>query len=490
MPAGVKGPQRLIWQTRLRRCALALGLIVGLSACQAGIFVDVDFNSDGSGVVTVELELDSEALALAPDIASLALTQDIQDPASGWNYSRPETDTSARFSASKRFGSPQQLESVLAEIFGSSEVFRDFEFERNTAFAETNYRVTGVVDLSSGLDLIADPELTGRLDGHLFGEPVEDLQALMRAVTIELDLGLPVGPKQTLVYELGQAAEQLEVTAQHESTRAITLRWVAYAAFALVGLAVLIAVAGYLLERRARESALESGLGQAALLRPATLSEPDLPQKRLQLVVVNPLGVLYEPARNPSELLGDFVRQRGGDVATGELEELHRQALLGRITPAELWAEVGFAGDSGELNPEELNEAFLAQYRVRSGARDFVGEMVRRELSVACLANDTSAWSVALRERFQILGVDTWIVSSEVGVCMPAPGIYEALRRTMSIPYENTLLVDVNVEHLDAARELGMSTALLADDSADSDEIPRHAVVRSFSDFFRRRSRP
>ncbi len=529
MPAGVArairgfGLSRLFW-----RGVLALLLVVVLGACQVDVFVDVDFNTDGSGTVTVEMLLDSEALALAPDIASLVLTEDIQNPASGWTYetfhgsqtngqvtantsqldaansSNAELDADAvvMLVASKEFASPQQLELVLAEVFGSPRAFRDLIFERDTSFAKTNYRFSGVVDLSAGLDLITDPELTQRLEGQPLAEPVAE-QVLLDAVTVQLGLALPVGPAQSVVLKLGQAAEQVEVTAQEESVTAVTLRWVAYAAFALVGLAVLIALAGYLLERRVKDEGTDADESQAATVRADRLKGAANSQKRLRLVVLNPHGVLYQPAQDTGALLGKFVRKQGGDIAQEDLDELYRQVLLGRMTPAELWAGVDLQNDpqddddempaaemyADNTHAETLSTEFLAQFTLRSGARDFVAEMVRRELPVVCLANDASAWSLALRERFQILGVDNWILSSEVGVCMPAPGIFEALRRTMSIPYENTLLVDVNVEHLDAAQALGMSTALLADAAAGDVVAPHHAVVRNFSDFFRRRSR-
>ena len=72
-------------------------------------------------------------------------------------------------------------------------------------------------------------------------------------MTVVLVLDLPVGAERQEVLELGQGAVSIEMTAQEESGTAATLRWVAWAAFALVGLSVLIAVAGYLLERRARD---------------------------------------------------------------------------------------------------------------------------------------------------------------------------------------------------------------------------------------------
>ncbi len=475
-----------------RRLVLLPALLLVLAACQVDIEVGIGFNEDGSGVVTVEVALDREAVALAPDVTSRLLTGDIENPASGWLYNDPRIDDQGRtsFSASKQFGSPEQLGSVLAEIFGSEEVFRDFEFERSTPFARTDYRVTGVVDLSDGLDLFTHPELTERLGGSPLGRPITEIEteqggSLIDMVTVSLVLDVPVGTEQQETLGLGQGPVSIEMTAQEESATAVTLRWVAWAAFALLGLAVLIAVAGYLLERRARGLSTDPTMStELPTTRSAGPAAAQPPARRLRLVVLNPLGVLFEPADEPARLLASFVAERGGETDDESVQNLHLQAVLGRITPAELWSGLGLDGD-----PTEITEQYLAQYTVRSGARDFVGEMARRKLPVACITNDVALWSSALRDRLQVAGVDTWIVSSEVGVCMPAPGIYEALRRTTAIPYENALLVDVSVDHLDTAQALGMSTALLAETRPEEGEAPGHAVVTSFSDFFRRRPR-
>lgn len=468
----------------VQRAALLVVLVLGLAACQVDIEVGIGFNEDGSGLVTVDVALDQEAVALAPDITSLLLIDDIEDPASGWSYNDPRIDEQGRtsFSASKPFGSPEQLESVLAEIFGSEDVFRDFTFERATSFAQTDYRVTGVVDLSEGSDLLIDPRLTDRLGGEPLGQPIPDMDGALAGVAVRLVLDLPVGAEQEETLQLGQGAVSIEMTAQEESGTAVTLRWVAWAAFALLGLSVLVAVAGYLLERRNRSRSTDPTVPQEPLVRSTAAAQP--PARRLRLVVLNPLGVLFEPSDEPSQLLADFAAERGSEVDAESVEQLHSQAVLGRITPADLWTGLGLDDD-----PVELTEQYLDQYTMRSGARDFVVEMARRDLPVACLTNDIASWSSALRDRLQITGVDTWIVSSEVGVCMPAPGIYEALRRTTAVPYENALLVDVRAGHLDAAQALGMSTALLADSRPQDGEAPGHAVVTSFSDFFRRRPR-
>ncbi len=469
-----------------RRVALVVVLVLGLTACQVDIGVDIGFNEDGSGVVTVDVALDQAALELAPEITSQLLTSDIEDLSSGWSLNDPRIDDQGRtsFSAFKSFGSFHQLQAVLDEIFGPQGVFRDFTFERNTSFAQTDYLVTGVVDLSGGLDLFTDPLLTERLGGEPFGQPIPNRQAALDAVSMRLALTLPVGTEQVEILDLGQGAVSFELTAQEESGTAVILRWVAWAAFALLGLSVLIAVAGYLLERRARGRVNDPTVMQESPARPADPEAVQPPRRRLRLVVLNPLGVLFEPTDEPSELLASFAAERGSEVEAETVEQLHHQAVLGRITPAELWSGLGLDED-----PEELTDQYLSRYTVRSGARDFMAEMERRKLPVACLTNDIGAWSTALQDRLNITGVDTWIVSSEMGVCMPAPGIYEALRRTVSIPYENALLVDVRAEHLDAAQSLGMSTALLVHTRPTAGESTGHAVVTSFSDFFRRRPR-
>jgi len=489
MPVGVRrGAGRQRAGVSSKSGVLAIALLLGLTACQVDIEVGIGFNEDGSGVVTVVLALDEQAMALNPDIASLLLTEDVEDPASGWSYNEPRIDELGRtsFSASKPFSSPEQLELVLAEVFISDDVFRDFTFERDTSFAKIDYRVTGVVDLSDGLDLFADPELTERLGGEPFGEPIPDLEAALEGVAMRVVLDLPVGPEREEVLAFGgDQATRFEMTAQDESGAAVILRWVAWLAFALVGLSVLIAVAGFLLERRARDRSVDPTVTLQHPVRTTAPIASQPPSKRLRQVVLNPLGVLLEPADGPARILTSFAAERGGESDHEAVAQLHHQAMLGRITPSELWIGLGLDDD-----PAGLAEQYLALYSVRSGARDFVAEMVRRQLSVVCLTNDIASWSSALRKRLEIEGVDTWIVSSDVGVCMPAPGIYEALRRTTSVPYENTLLVDVTVEHLDAAQALGMSTALLADTRpAEGEPGVGHAVVTSFSDFFRRRPR-
>ena len=63
----------------VQRAALLLVLVLGLAACQVDIEVGIGFNEDGSGLVTVDVALDQEAVALAPDITSLLLIDDIED---------------------------------------------------------------------------------------------------------------------------------------------------------------------------------------------------------------------------------------------------------------------------------------------------------------------------------------------------------------------------------------------------------------------------
>ena len=54
----------------MRAAVPLLALVLALTACQVDIEVGIGFNEDGSGVVTVDVALDQEAMAQTDDITS------------------------------------------------------------------------------------------------------------------------------------------------------------------------------------------------------------------------------------------------------------------------------------------------------------------------------------------------------------------------------------------------------------------------------------
>ena len=80
-----------------------------------------------------------------------------------------------------------------------------------------------------------------------------------------------------------------------------------------------------------------------------------------------------------------------------------------------------------------------------------------------------------------------WVVSSDIGIRTPDPGVFEMLRRVAEIPFANCLIIDNYVRTLDAARSLGMSTGLFGVPATEaSAAASTHPAVGDFTDLLRR----
>ncbi len=186
-----------------------------------------------------------------------------------------------------------------------------------------------------------------------------------------------------------------------------------------------------------------------------TASGRPSPSRALRLVVIGGWGVLVQPADPAGELLIPFVRQSGSTATPAEIREAYRLATLGRLTLDQLWEACGLAGE-----PTWTHGPYTGQMTVSTGAADFVRSLLRRGIAVACVTNDVSEWSWRLRAWTGFDAVTPWVISSDIGIRKPDPGVFEMLRRVSEVPFANCLVIDSDRRTLDAARSLGMSTAL------------------------------
>ena len=149
------------------------------------------------------------------------------------------------------------------------------------------------------------------------------------------------------------------------------------------------------------------------------------------------------------------MRQSGSTATPAEIREAYRLATLGRLTLDQLWEACGLAGE-----PTWTHGPYTGQMTVSTGAADFVRSLLRRGIAVACVTNDVSEWSWRLRAWTGFDAVTPWVISSDIGIRKPDPGVFEMLRRVSEVPFANCLVIDSDRRTLDAARSLGMSTAL------------------------------
>ena len=232
---------------------------------------------------------------------------------------------------------------------------------------------------------------------------------------------------------------------------------------------------------------MEEVPGEAPDVPEAAPTAPAAPPSRaLRLVVIGGWGVLFQPADPAGELLLPFVRQAGSTATPAEIREAYRLATLGLLTPAQLWEACGLGGE-----PDWTHGPYSGRMTVSDGAPDFIRSLLRRGVGVGCVTNDVSEWSWRLRGWTGFEAVTPWVISGDIGIRKPDPGVFEMLRRVSEVPFANCLVIDSDHRTLDAARSLGMSTALFGSPAVDQAPIrTAHPTVGDFAALLRRGRRP
>jgi HAD superfamily hydrolase (TIGR01509 family) len=175
----------------------------------------------------------------------------------------------------------------------------------------------------------------------------------------------------------------------------------------------------------------------------------------LQMVVLDAMGVIYTSGDDVADLLIPFVRKHGCQFSDADITSLYHQCSLGRYSSGALWQRLGLKG-----NPDELDESYLHQHTLMPGLRSFLQTLRTWDMPIACLSNDVAEWSRRLRQKHALEGaIAPWIISGEVGIRKPDPGIYEYCLSMLQIPPQACLFLDDRLPNLEAARSLGFCTA-------------------------------
>jgi len=484
---------------RLRLVIVALVVLL-VSACQVDAAVDVVVNDDGSGTVSLTLAFDADVVAEAPELVDGLRVGDLQ--AAGWMVEGPrQTDSGGMVvMASKPFAQTGDLAGVLDEIAGPNELFDDFTVQRQRSFARTTYTVTGRIDPTVQIESFSDDFLIGLL-GEPFGRPLSDLEAragrpIGETLTMRFTVTLPDTVEATTGEADGNTVSWVMTPADPLPTDIAATSSVedqtprVWAAIALVALALLATLLIFRVLARLSGFRREPGDDEIQMRRP----EPRIADRkavtavrerppRLSLVVLDARGVLYDEANDIGSRLVPFVRERGSKASLQEINDLVRSASLGRLSTAELWTELRIEGDA-----RELDELYTSEFTLREGVLEFIDRLHERGLRVAVITNNVLGWSKALRRRFELDSyVDTWVVSGEIGSRKPESAFFEALRRMTGVPYADSLLIDDQLDDLDMARSLGMSTAMFVPPDAPLPASTTHPIVHGFETFFGRR---
>ncbi len=490
------------FSTIVRRLSVVAALLF-LVGCDSAVLVDVSVEEDGSGLVRTEIVLDGAASSAIIDLGTVGLALGDLDDA-GWQTDAPQRldNGGLQLSATKAFGTPEQLDEIMREISGEADLFRDFRLERTKGFARVDYSIDGSIH-PAGLEPFGDSELVAAL-----GRSIEELATRYGAsasdVSVRLEIELPGDPvlvdestgeaiagddTTVRVWETTLADTSATTVSVASSTRAVTAlvwRGVAILAAVLAGLVLLGQALRLVRPQNRRKKKPSETSRPKPKSKPKQRTAPVIPAAKSNVdtdgvsttpvvVALDGMGVVYREGNDIHDILVPFAREMGSTVTEDEIVARSRSLSLGRMTTADFWRAIGIEGE-----PNELDDAYLSRFQLNPGVIKFLRTLRDQGVQVACVTNDATSWANKLKTKHSLGGlIDPWVMSGAVGVRKPDRPIYEVLRRVTGQPPSLIMVVDDDLANLDAAREYGYQTAWFAP-GATVEESNGHAILRSF----------
>jgi hypothetical protein len=229
---------------------------MALAGCKVDSTVTVSVRGDGSGVVSLHVALDADAVAAAEaDGGKLEERVRLSDLSSaGWTVGawRRATDGSATLDLSKPFTKVAQVAGIVHELNGAGGPLRDVRATRDDGTFSTGYSVRGTVDLQHlATGVPSDQQLVQSLTAQHVDVNAIDQQLLadvQHSFGIRLVVELPGGKRVSIAPAAG-TARPVDVSASVRNDDRVLL---AIAAGGFVLLAVVVMLNGRRVKRRRR----------------------------------------------------------------------------------------------------------------------------------------------------------------------------------------------------------------------------------------------
>jgi hypothetical protein len=243
----------------LRRRLLGLALLLAMlfvAGCKVDPTVTVHVRADGSGVVSVHVALDPDAVAAAEaDGGKLEERVRLSDLAgAGWKVGawRRAADGSATIDLSKPFTSVSQVAGIVHELNGADGPLKDVRATRDEGTFSTGYSVDGTVDLknlSTGVQ--SDQQLVQSLAAQHVDVNAIDQQLLadvQHSFGLRFVVELPGGKRVVVAPSAGTARAVAASSSVRNDDRVLY----AVAAAGFVLLAIVVMLNGRRVKRRRR----------------------------------------------------------------------------------------------------------------------------------------------------------------------------------------------------------------------------------------------
>ena len=231
VPARTRRPLRLV-------AALVVAVVLA-AGCQVHVATTVQVETDGSGTVTQAVGFDAAALARVGDLSQQLHVDDLR--AAGWTVDDPVTEGDTTWvRAHHPFANPDEANVVLAQLSGPDGPYKDLVVTRTSGLLSTTTEVTGTMDLSAGVSMFGDPQLSQTLGADGSGGLVPKIEAeegrpVGDMVDVALTVDLP-GADETVQGALGSGPQPIDVSSS--TGHVLSLLWKIF----VVALIVLTAV--------------------------------------------------------------------------------------------------------------------------------------------------------------------------------------------------------------------------------------------------------
>jgi FMN phosphatase YigB (HAD superfamily) len=196
----------------------------------------------------------------------------------------------------------------------------------------------------------------------------------------------------------------------------------------------------------------------------------------LGLIVIETAGALLRPHDVVGDALVPFVRNRGCTLAARSIADRYAVRTVGACDAAEFWASLELSGD-----PVLLDDAFARGFELSEHVVSFLTQARDRGVTVLAVGDDVPEWTTVYRQRFRLDGlVAGWVCSADLGVRVPHPGLFDAVRRTAPVAPSRAMVIAATTGLLDTAARFGYRTVQYHPGAGDPEG--EHPVLRTFAE--------
>ena len=154
--------------------------------------------------------------------------------------------------------------------------------------------------------------------------------------------------------------------------------------------------------------------------------------------------------------------------------DLAAQAMIGRVSAAQVWEEMASRLSLSGPEVQELRRDFFAGERLNA---EFVAylQTLRPRYHMAALSNAWSGTREAMRAHYGLDRlVDLMIFSDEEGAAKPEPRVYHLAAQRIGVTPEEALFIDDVSRNVEGAQVVGMKAVHFRDTAQGIADIAEH----------------